>query len=45
MLLICIFIMIILGVIIAKPARTIIWMGRYLRNKLLLLLLLEKIAM
>ena len=45
MLLICIFIIIILGLIIVKPPRTIIWMGRYLRNKLLLLLLLEKIAM
>ena len=45
MLLICISIIIILGLIIVKPPRTIIWMGRYLRNKLLLLLLLEKIAM
>ena len=40
MLLICIFIIIILGIIIVKRPRTIIWMGRYIRNKLLLLLLL-----
>ena len=39
MLLICIFIIIILGIIIVKRPRTIIWMGRYIRNKLLLLLL------
>ena len=45
LLLICIFIIIILGIIIVKRPRTIIWMGRYIRNKLLLLLLLEKIAM
>ena len=38
MLLICIFIIIILGIIIVKRHRTIIWMGRYIRNKLLLLL-------
>ena len=40
MLLICIFSIIILGIIIVKRPRTIIWMGRYIRNKLLLLLLL-----
>ena len=40
MLLVCIFIIIILGIIIVKRPRTIIWMGRYIRNKLLLLLLL-----
>ena len=39
MLLICIFIIVILGIIIVKRPRTIIWMGRYIRNKLLLLLL------
>ena len=38
MLLICIFIIIILGIIIVKRPRTIIWMGRHIRNKLLLLL-------
>ena len=37
MLLICIFIIIILGIIIVKRPRTITWMGRYIRNKLLLL--------
>ena len=37
-LLICIFIIIILGIIIVKRPRTIIWMGCYIRNKLLLLL-------
>ena len=37
MLLVCIFIIIILGIIIVKRPRTIIWMGRYIRNKLLLL--------
>ena len=35
MLLVCIFIIIILGIIILKRPRTIIWMGRYIRNKLL----------
>ena len=40
MLLICIFSIIILGIIIIKRPRTIIWMGRYNRNKILLLLLL-----
>ena len=40
MLLVCIFSIIILGIIIVKRPRTIIWMGRYIRNKLLLLLLL-----
>ena len=39
MLLVCIFSIIILGIIIVKRPRTIIWMGRYIRNKLLLLLL------
>ena len=39
MLLVCIFIIIILGIITVKRPRTIIWMGRYIRNKLLLLLL------
>ena len=39
MLLICIVIIIILGIIIVKRPRIIIWMGRYIRNKLLLLLL------
>ena len=34
------FSIIILGIIIVKRPRTIIWMGRYIRNKLLLLLLL-----
>ena len=38
MLLVCIFSIIILGIIIVKRPRTIIWMGRYIRNKLLLLL-------
>ena len=42
MLLVCIFRIIILGIIIVKRPRTIIWMGRYIRNKLLLLLLLLK---
>ena len=37
MLLVCIFIIIILGIIIVKRPRTIIWMGRYIKNKLLLL--------
>ena len=32
------FVIIILGIIIVKRPRTIIWMGRYIRNKLLLLL-------
>ena len=41
MLLVCIFSIIILGIIIVKRPRTIIWMGRYIRNKLLLLLLLQ----
>ena len=40
MLLVCIFSIIILGIIIVKRPRTIIRMGRYIRNKLLLLLLL-----
>ena len=39
MFLVCIFSIIILGIIIKRP-RIIIWMGRYIRNKLLLLLLL-----
>ena len=43
MLLVCIFSIIILGKIIVKRPRTIIWMGRYIRNKLLLLLLLIQI--
>ena len=38
MLLVCIFSIIILGIIIVKRPRTIIWMLRYIRNKLLLLL-------
>ena len=38
MLSVCIFSIIILGIIIVKRPRTIIWMGRYIRNKLLLLL-------
>ena len=38
MLLICIFIIIILGIIIVKRPRTIIWMASYIRNKRLLLL-------
>ena len=37
MLLVCIFIIITLGIIIVKRPRAIIWMGRYIRNKLLLL--------
>ena len=39
MLLVCIFSIIILDIIIVKHPRTIIWMGRYIRNKLFLLLL------
>ena len=42
MLLICIFIIIILGIIIVKRPRTIIWMGRYIRNKLLLFIQLSE---
>ena len=42
MLLVCIFIITILGIIIVKRPRTIIWMGRYTRNKLLLLFMLVK---
>ena len=45
MLLVCIFSIIILGIIIVKRPRTIIWMGRYIRNKLLLLLNHTKINM
>ena len=41
MLLVYIFIIIILGIIIVKCPRTIIWMERYIRNKLLLLLLTD----
>ena len=41
MLLVCIFIIIILGIIIVKRPRTIIWMGRYIRNKLLLLVVVH----
>ena len=41
MLLVCIFIIIILGIITVKRPRTIIWMGRYIRNKLLLLLIYQ----
>ena len=41
MLLVCIFIIIILGIIIVKRPRTIIWMGRYIRNKLLLLFIVH----
>ena len=41
MLLVCIFSIIILGIIIVKRPRAIIWMGRYIRNKLLLLLLIR----
>ena len=43
MLLVCIFIIIILGIIIVKRPRTIIWMGRYIRNKLLLLFIYSSI--
>ena len=39
MLLVCIFSIIILGIIIVKRPRTIIWMGRYIRNKLLLFII------
>ena len=42
-LLVCIFIIIILETIIVKRPRTSIWMGRYIRNKLLLLLLQQDI--
>ena len=38
MLLVCIFSIIILGIIIVKRPRTIIWMGRYIRNKLLFII-------
>ena len=44
MLLVCIFIFIIFGIIIVKRPITIIWMGRYIRNKPLLLLLLITIS-
>ena len=37
MLLVCIFSIIILGIIIVKRPRTIIWMGRYIRNKLIII--------
>ena len=39
MLLICIFVIIILGIIIVQRPITIIWMGRYIRNKLLLFII------
>ena len=40
MLLVCIFSIIILGLIIVKRPRTIIWMGRYIRNKLLFIIII-----